>query len=255
MERPDELIVKVRRHLTLELERRSKANPRYSLRAFAKSLSIDSSYLSKIMAGKRQLSHISLMRLSEKLDFAPQLIESLDTSLESQQFTSLELSRFRVISDWYHYAILEMTKLENFNSDPRWIATSLGISQAEALAAIQRLKDVHLLEIKPNGKWEIHNHSTTRHKYTDAAFRQLQKQILEQSINALNDVSFEERDQSSITMCIDKRRLKTAKTKIKKFRRDLMSYLEGGAKKDAVYQLSISLFPAIKTINNGNKHA
>jgi hypothetical protein len=29
---------------------------------------------------------------------------------------------FEVVSHWYHYAILELTAVESFRPDPRWIA-------------------------------------------------------------------------------------------------------------------------------------
>ena len=39
-----------------ELERRCKANPAYSLRAFAKFLGVDPSFLSKVLSGKREVT-------------------------------------------------------------------------------------------------------------------------------------------------------------------------------------------------------
>lgn len=243
MNNKNQLSDTIRRELTVEFARRCDKNPRYSLRGFANSINVDSSYLSKIMNGKRNLSGISLQRFAEKLEFSPALSEACSTQMSKSSFTSLDIDKFRIISDWHHYAILEMTKLDHFQADAKWIAAYLGISHTEALSAIQRLQDCKLLEIASDGKWMILNNTTTKHKFSDVAFKQLQKQILEQSIQALFAVPIQDRDQSSITMCVDKRRLERAKLKLKKFRRELMVYLEGGAKKDAVYQLSLSLFP------------
>src|SRR5688572_17118598 len=58
----------------------------------------------------------------------------------------LQTDAFRVISDWYHYTILELTFVEGFRNDPTWIANKLGITQFEAKEAIARLKRLELLE-------------------------------------------------------------------------------------------------------------
>jgi uncharacterized protein (TIGR02147 family) len=200
--------------------------------------------LSKILNGKRKLSRSALSKLSEKFPLPPEILEQTEDRSLKTRFTSIDVEHFRLISNWYHYAILEMTRLSDFKPDPTWMAQYLGISQAEALAAIARLQDCGLLQITDCGQWKILNNTTTQHRFTHLAFRQLQKQILEQAIQALEQIPIEERDQSSITMCVDKKRIARAKQKIKTFRRDLMTYLEGGSKKDAIYQLSISLFPA-----------
>lgn len=244
MDKNEEIYEQVKKHLTSEFERRCQQNSRYSLRAFARSLSVDSSYLSKILSGKRKLSRHALSKLAERIHLPAELMQSVKKPTQTDSFTSLEVEHFRLIANWYHYAILEMTRLSDFRPDPKWISAYLGINQAEALAAIERLKECGLLEVTASGHWKILNNTTTQHPFTHLAFRQLQRQILEQAIGALENVPIEERDQSSITMCIDKKRIARAKQKIKNFRRELMSYLEGGENKDAVYQLSISLFPA-----------
>jgi hypothetical protein len=233
--------------LIREFERRCQANPRYSLRAFAVSLSMDCSYLSKILRGKRKLSGLAKARLAQKMGQpvlpSARILNFSQRNEQRNEFVSLEEDLFVVIADWYHYAILEMTKLEFFRPDPKWIADYLGIGLAQVMAAVERLRACGLLDISPEGQWKVLNHTTTTHPFSNQAFRQLQKQILQQSASALENVPIELRDHSSITMCIDSRRLKVAKRMLKRFRRQLMNYLERGSRKDAVYQLSLSLFP------------
>ena len=52
---------------------------------------------------------------------------------------------FKIISDWYHYAILELTELKEFESDINWISQRLGISKIEAHMGIKRLKNIGLM--------------------------------------------------------------------------------------------------------------
>ena len=56
-----------RTYLKQELERRKTKNARYSLRAFAKSLSIDNGQFSKIISGKVLLSVDLADKISKKL--------------------------------------------------------------------------------------------------------------------------------------------------------------------------------------------
>ncbi|MBC7430240.1 MAG: TIGR02147 family protein [Bacteriovorax sp.] len=236
---------KLRQHLELEFERRCEVNSRYSLRAFARSLDVDSSYLSKFLNNKRILSAKGLNTFAEKLNFPIELkLKSPKSKSAKPKFTSINVDQFKLIADWYHYAILELTLTQDFKPDIRWVASTLNISHGEALGAIERLKRLGLLTITEEGRWVCaHNNTTTVHPGTNVALKHMQREILKQAHDALEEVSIEERDQSSITMAIDKLRITEAKNMIKRFRRELMEYLEGGESKDAVFQLSISLFP------------
>lgn len=262
---------KVRIYLEQEFENRCRSNSNYSLRSFAKSLNVDSSYLSKVLSKKRTLNHKALITFAEKLgypkdfdflksDVSPNPISTSKANTNSKsigrqkkasqmktalqlQFNALKLDEFKLISDWYHYAILEIINLDSFKPDTKWIATELNIPFGECYAAINRLKRLGLLKISENGDWESQPNTTTTNNFSTTAFKTLQKQILEQAISALDKTAMPERDQTSITMCIDRKRLPEAKAKIKKFRRELMLFLENGDSKDEVYQLSLSLFP------------
>lgn len=239
-------------HLSDELKRRTELNPKYSMRAFAQFLSVDSSYLSKILSGKRTISISNINHLSEKLDFPPEIVTHLAAHYPNTLFKGVDAVKFQVISDWHHYAILETTRLDHFKPNPRWISEYLGVPIQEIEKAIERLITCGLLEITDSGKWIVGNNTTTTNRYSHMAFRNMQTQIMEQGIEALKkNIPLEVRDQSSITMCVDKKRLTQAKKKIKKFRRDLMVYLENGTAKDDVYHLCISLFP-VTLGNNKN---
>ena len=240
-----------RTYLHQELARRSKSNPTYSLRAFARQLNMDSSFLSKLLSGQRSVTNKTIERLGERLGFGPNEYRTFLQPVRKQKniankplFHELDNDMFSLIADWYHYAILELIQVNNFQANIPWVAKALGISFGQASDAVNRLKRLNMLEIK-NGEWTniSGNNTTISNRFSSQALRQLQKQILEQSIYALENTPFEQRDQSSITFCVSEDLLPEAKEKIKKFRRELMTFLESGKKKSKVYQLSISLFP------------
>ncbi|MGZ3843673.1 MAG: DUF4423 domain-containing protein [Bdellovibrio sp.] len=60
-----------RQYLEDELARRSQSYPRYSLRAFARHLEVDSSFLSKILNGKRTVTMRTIRMFGERLNLNP----------------------------------------------------------------------------------------------------------------------------------------------------------------------------------------
>lgn len=60
-----------RQFLEDELARRSQNYPRYSLRAFARHLEVDSSFLSKILNGKRTVTMRTIRMFGERLNLTP----------------------------------------------------------------------------------------------------------------------------------------------------------------------------------------
>lgn len=236
-------------YLNEELARRCSANENYSLRSFARNLDIDSSYLSKLTRGKRTISKKLAHKILEKLGFPKKLANLIPLNDLKSDFIPLDLQKFSQISEWYHFAILELVQMDNFVPSASYVASTLSIDPNVAEAAISRLKKIGLIEVEYTQKkehWRIRNYTTVQNKYTHEAFRRLEKQILLQAIDALEDVPMEFRDQSSITMCTSPRRIAKAREKIKKFRRDLMKFLEKGDEKTAIFQLSVSLFPVTK---------
>ncbi len=125
--------------LQRELLSRCRNNPRYSLRAFARSLEVEPSSLSQIINWKRPLTTKMKERLGRALGLTRDQLAKIPSSERAQTGTSTEQAiqklahdTFAVISDWYHYAILELTYIDGFKSDAGWIALRLGISKAQA---------------------------------------------------------------------------------------------------------------------------
>lgn len=251
--------------LRFELGRRIKANPRYSLRAFARSLNCDPSLLSKIMNEKRDGSPTFVLRLSQCSEETRKRVEELlrnqqtkddqnQRSLPKADYSQIRLDVFELISDPIHYKILEITKLKNFRPDPKWIAKSLLCSVHRVREVTGRLQDLGLLSIDSDGKWIDTTGDTATHiigtNVTTLAHRSHQKKILEDAITALEQTPIEKRDQSSMMMATSLGRIKQAKILITQFRRELRQFLEEADDKDTLLQLSISLFPSSFEVND-----
>ena len=192
-------------------------------------------------------------KTAESKEFIQKKLEEIHPK---QHFHTLALDAFRIISEWYHYAILELMELEGFRQDPQWIAKKLDISINESKIAIQRLKRAGILSENKNGKWINHCHkftSTLSNDFTNRALKKLQEQILTKALKALEEVPIERRDQTGMLMPINTKRLPEIKKMIKEFRRRLCSYVNEDKTKDAVYQLGISFYPLTVSKSGGNK--
>ena len=260
------------KHLKAVLAERCDRNPRYSVRAIAKALDIDAGTISRIMSGKQIPSYKLSKRITSRLaltteeesQFLSSVAESqslrnlkrvspaflrVQAKNSSCQPTDLSIDFYRIVADWYHAAILELTFTHDFESSPRWIAKELGISSAEATLAIGRLLEFGLLQRDASRnlrKTNVHLSTTDKH-LTTPALRRNQLQFLEKAIQSLENDPIEERNMSSMTMAIDPEKLPLAKQMIREFNQYLCQFLETGARK-RVYNLEIALYPIQKKI-------
>lgn len=244
-----------RTNFRLWLERqftdRCKRNQRYSLRAFAKFLELDASSLSQILRGKRPISKKGIQTICQRLSATSADLNAFGLLGSSQNknddYYQIALDEFAVISDWYHYAILELTYVDDFRADPLWIARQLSITKKEVKAAIERLKRLGLLLEKNNTLVKsTHLHTNQSAVSTSTAHRELQRQLVQKALIAVDDCPAEEKDITSITMAIDESKLNKARDIIRRFRRDLCALLEDG-NQSRVYNLNIQLYPISKS--------
>ena len=252
MENATPIADEFRRQLQNELVRRCRGNPHYSLRAFARFLDLDHSSLSQYLRGRRRLSIAIQRRLAERIGLPPPKSES-PSGEEGPlaEATGLTADAFAVISDWYHFAIFELVTVEAFQPKPRWIARALGITINEVHIAVERLFRLGLLRRDDEGRWRQGAPliTTATNPFSTIGFRNLQAQVLQKALRALEEIPMERRDQSSMTLAIPAHRLPEAKERIRRFRRSFCSALQSEGERDSVYQLSISFYPLTPVIS------
>jgi uncharacterized protein (TIGR02147 family) len=255
-----------RTRLRSELATRCQKNPRYSLRAFARALSLSDGALSEILSGKRTPALRTAERIIGALALAPEDRQQFLSSLADKQRSrglkrlnpafrtmqvatkpdELALDLFRVMSEWYHIAILELTFVPDFDPSPEWLAKNLEISAIEAKLALDRLISLGLLEERDGRIVKTNKTVTTADKHvTTPALRNLQKQLLEKSMQSLENDPIETRNHSAMTMAIDPSLVPVAKQMIETFTQTLRIFLESG-QQEQVYNLGIGLYPVQK---------
>lgn len=243
----------IRTALQKEFIARCKRNPSYSLRAFAHFLEIDQSFLSKLLNGQRRITESLAVSIGPKLGLRPKQIEKLfeNGAAKMPGFISLSEDEFETMGDWKSFAIIELAKTKNFNPDPKNIAKRLGVHIEEVRASIDRLESLGYIQVQDSG-WKLlaPNTTWTNTTATTEMRRRHQKSLLEKGLVAIDQVPFDQRDNGSLTIAIDKSRMPEFKEKLLKIRQELGAFLQpSGQSVDEVYQLTIALFPLTKIEN------
>ena len=120
--------------LQTEFDRRRSANRRYSLRAFARALSVDHSTLSQILRGRRRLTGRNVRALGLRLRLtSPAIAEHCAAENESAVLAALERPGFR--------------------ADSRWLASVAGIPLDEVNVTIQRLLRKRMVTMTSRERW------------------------------------------------------------------------------------------------------
>lgn len=241
-----------------ELQKRKSKNPGYSLRAFAKSLGLSSSFVSKVLNAKKNVSRETALTIASRLNIDEEVMQIVfsdapNFKLKQMEFDTVAVDEFHFISDWHHFAILESVTLADFQVESRkkqikWFAERLSITEDRAGSAVERLERLKLLSTDENGNilGIEKNNTAISSQVPTSANREHERQILEKAIEALERTPFEHRSQSSMMMAIPASRVDEAKEKIKTFRREMSTFLQRKGKRDSIYQLSISFFPLTK---------
>jgi uncharacterized protein (TIGR02147 family) len=119
-----------------EYASRVDVNSHYSMRAFARDLEISPSRLSEVLNERGGLSSEMAYKIAVKLGLEKEEINYFQALVErrhgrsekikkraisylqrksvDEDFRNLSLDAFKVISDWYHFAILSAMELDNY---------------------------------------------------------------------------------------------------------------------------------------------
>jgi uncharacterized protein (TIGR02147 family) len=264
-----------REYLLKVFKNKREKNPRFSLRAWSKQIGLKNHVmLSMTLNGKRNLSSNIAGKIRNSLNLSIDEARYFDTLIHYKNaysndekifyanildalrpekgFSELDLDIFRLISDWYHMAIIEMTNLKDFKSDPKWIASRLGgdVSVSEVEKAIERLVRLKVLKAVDNKLVQTDGFRTTPSDIPNEAIKKYHMQILDKAKEALYSQNISERNFQAYTMCIDTAKIPEAKKLMTEFERKLSALMESGSGNE-VYQFNMQLF---KLTENGGKN-
>jgi uncharacterized protein (TIGR02147 family) len=256
-----------RNFLKCELADRIARNSSYSLRSFAQNLGISPATLSMVLSGKKNLSLESANQIAAKLNLEPKeadyfsllvqveaaksmdikekIIERLNALNPKRARADLTLEYFRIISDWYHFAILMLTEIKDFEFNPASVSKRIGISRFEAETAIERLTKLDLLEKDPKNakKYKrVKGDIVFKSDHTSEALQKYNRQILEKAIESVKTQTAKERLIGSEVIAINQAQLKEANNLMEDFFSKILTLAQNADKKTDVYCVGVQIF-------------
>ncbi len=252
-----------RHYLKFEFEARKKRRPHYSLRAFARDLELSPSALSEYLSGKLTFSEERVMQVAKKIQIKPtqrehwlDLIKMESSSSKadreiaavkvrarsSQEKGNIALDLFQIVSDWYHYALLELIDIDSKYQDHKEAAKALGISTKTVKESWERLIQVGLAE-KSDGVYKASTLATfAGEDIPSAALRNYHAGLISKSLVAQEEQPIEKKEFISIVFSFNSADLKSIKDELYKFEVNLTNRYSQSKNKDSVYCLSTQLF-------------
>ncbi len=250
------------KQLERTFENRVKMNPRYSLRAFSRDLGISAPRLSGVLNRKFGLSQASAEEICTTLRYDKKITEAFVTSVQAHHsrspktrkiaemkiagrkrvFDQLELDRFEVVSDWYHFALMELVRYANLTSeDSSEIAKQLKISNREAKSAISRLLCVGLLKIEDGflmrtGSYFIGN------QVPNLAIKSLNAQLIAKAAQAIHSQTIQERDLRTLTLAVSEKQMPEFTKLFDEFQTKVRNLAEKENEKTDVYAWTMQFY-------------
>ena len=219
------------------------------MRAFARDLGIGVGSISEVMSGKRELSKKNLMKVLQNLNISPEQRENFlnnkdpqATRTPEQEHQLLIEDQFKLISDWYYLAILNLAKLKSNKASVKWISIRLNIEPYMAIEALERLQRLGLLRIEKTKLVRTSKPLTTSSDLPSAAIRKHHSQNLHLAEKALHNVPIELREFGSVTMAVNLQNMSKLKELLLKTRKKAADLLEDEQATE-IYTLSFQLFP------------
>ncbi len=250
--------------LLSELRTRCERNQKYSLRSFARDLKISPGFLSRVVRQEILLSKKKAQLILDQLKWTPTqknffillvqyyhspigefreiLLHSIIKKTKNSKEVYFKLSREQdiLVSEWHHLAVLELTSLPNFNSNPNWIAKKIGISKVKVKDSLRRLLILGLLYFNKKKLVRSHNRYWIGN-FQSKQIRSFHKQHLELASCAIDMQLMEERQFIGSTFPVSISKVSQIKSLIQDFHEKILSLAEQEPP-EKIYHLAIQLY-------------
>lgn len=268
MKPPNSFQPSYRHILRGELESKINTNPSFSMRAFSRDLGLSPSLCSMVLAGTRNLSYAKCVHIAQTLKFngsktqdflSLYLLEksknekdrvSLVKQLNPRQaaFFQQELNEFKVISDWYHFAIVEWIGIPGASQNPSTIGKKLGLSALQVKLSLTKLESVGLIK-SIDGIWvKTHKNFRAHSENSNKAVQNHHRQILKLAETRLSALDPSERDFASITFSGSPNQMEKVKAQSRIFRKKVMKILSDSmpSPKKEIFVVATQVFSLTK---------
>lgn len=204
-----------REYIVRELKMRVKRRPLYSQRAFSRDLDLSPSTLTDYLKDRLALSPGRVSLISKKIGLTNEQrdhwvdlmvcrfnqsqvkknesLVKIRSRINSEK-NAVSLEEFKVISEWYHFAFLELVDMNSKKySNLKVSAKALSIPIADLKAAVDRLLKLNLLKLNENNLFEVDSNTQVGNHVPSEAIRQFHSQILTKAQQSIESQSMNER--------------------------------------------------------------
>lgn len=252
----DNLMNPVQLILQQKFSEMKNRNQQLSYRFFAKKIGLSSGALSELMNGKRQISPKLALKIADKLCLDPkdraQFLGQSEEELQvkSLQYTELKNDQFHLISDWPHFAILNLVKSDQCVHKAEWFAQQLNLPLPEVKECLNRLLRLELLKIKNKKFVRTSAQFSTSDDVINLSIRKSNLEDLQMIQRQITTIGVDKRDLSSTTLLIDESKMKEYKAWLRNMQ-DKFGHKFEATHSKSVFRLSVALYP-LKNVDEGS---
>lgn len=198
---------------------------------------------------------VDLKKHKSHLTASLELMKELESRHPDKGFKLIDHDEFKMISNWYCWALLEMMNLKGFQENPQWIVEKMeyAVSESEIREALATMERMQLLGRDRNGK--LIRTSKPLKTRSDRAFegiRNFHAQVLKNATESLHKHSVEERNFECLTLSMSSSKISDAKKMIRDFVDEFCRKFDD-PNANRVHQMQVSLIPATLNLRESKK--
>ena len=184
-----------------------------------------------------------------------ELMKELEAQHPDKGFKLIEHDQFKLISNWYCWALLEMVTLKGFKEDPKWIVEKFEfeVSETDVREALATMERMQLFGRDRNGKLiRTAKPLVAGTDRADEAIQKFHENTLKNALQSLNKHSVEQRNFESLTLCMSQEKLPEAKKAIREFMENFCRQFDDPTA-DQVHQLELAVIPLTQKFQEKRK--
>ncbi len=229
-------------------------------------------FLSNVIAGRKNLTPIQIVRLSQVLQFKKNEAAYFESmvhftqakdvkqkdeffnrlvNLQKLQMKVLDKKKMSLFSKPYYVFIRELLDCMNVheNDDTQRVAKMLQppVSAAQAREALEYLMELGLVEKDHDGIYrQVDNAISSGDEVRSLHLAKFQLETMDLAKRALEKIPASQRDISVLTMSVSRETFIQIKSEIQHFRKRIAKIAVEGKEPDQVYQMNLAFFPVTK---------
>ena len=253
------------------LAEKQQKNPQFSLRAFAKVLGIQPSFLSLVLNGKRDISEETVGLIATNLELSStqarelsllvrlekvknpaqrlQLLQDLKVLRpDLSHIRDLSVDQFKVISEWYHLPLQILIDLDDFEWSEENAARSLGVKENEIRLALERLSALELIDYTEGSRPKaVGGSRMIQSPEHNQALKTYHESMFKKNIDALHSQGPDRRLTATLDVALNADQLEQARAILNQAQKKILKLCQTRSAEKEIFHVSLNLFQLTQT--------